>query len=154
MSKKRVQVVLNQDVRKLGNNGDLVEVAPGYARNYLIPQNKAVFATPGVLKQVERRRQAEQRRLEEQRQAAIAFKDSLETIHRFRIERQVGEGESIFGTVTNQDVAEAIQEQTGKEVDRRGISLPDEINKTGFYKAHVKLDSDITAEIEIQVVPS
>lgn len=148
---KRVQVVLNQDVRKLGRQGDLVEVAPGYARNYLIPQGFAVRTTPGVLKQVELRREQERQRLLEEKQAAESRKTALETVGRYTIAKQVGEQDAIFGTVTNQDVADAIQAATNQEVDRRGITVP-EIHKTGFYKVQVKLHPDVTAEVEVQVV--
>ncbi|MEB3828381.1 50S ribosomal protein L9 [Phormidium sp. CCY1219] len=150
---KRVQIVLNQDVRKLGKSGDLVEVAPGYARNYLIPQGLAVRTTPGILKQVEIRREKERQRLIEEKQQAQSRKTALETVGRFSIAKQVGEGDAIFGTVTDREVAEVIQTTTNMEVDRRGITLPD-ISKTGFYKAEVKLHPEVTAEIEIQVVPS
>lgn len=150
---KRVQVVLNQDVRKLGRNGDLVEVAPGYARNYLIPQGIAVRTTPGILRQVERRREQERQRLLEEKQQAQSRKTALETIGRFTIAKQVGEGDAIFGTVTDREVADAIQATTNQEVDRRGITLPN-ISKTGFYKAQIKLHPEVSAEVEIQVVPS
>lgn len=149
---KRSQVVLNQEVRKLGKVGDLVEVAPGYARNYLIPQGKAVVATPGVLKQVEQRREKERQRLLEEKKQAEQRKTALETIGRFTIRKQVGENEAIFGTVTTQEVADVIQETTGQEVDRRGINLP-EISKTGFYTAEVKLHPEVTANVEVQVAP-
>ncbi|MEM8777366.1 MAG: 50S ribosomal protein L9 [Cyanobacteria bacterium P01_G01_bin.49] len=149
---KRVQVVLNQSISKLGKDGDLVEVAPGYARNYLIPQKLGVLATPGILKQVEQRREKERQRLLAEKQEAEARKTALATIGRFTIRKQVGEGEAIFGTVTTQDVAEAIQAATNQEVDRRGITVP-EISQTGFYQATVKLHPEVTAEIEIQVAP-
>lgn len=149
---KRVQVVLNEPINKLGKNGDLVEVAPGYARNYLLPQKLAILATPGILKQVEQRRQKERERLLAQKQEAQAQKTALETIRRFTIRKEVGEGESIFGTVTTSEVAEAIQAATNQEVDRRGITVPD-INKTGFYEATVRLHPEVTATIEIQVAP-
>ncbi|MEA5509725.1 50S ribosomal protein L9 [Crocosphaera sp. UHCC 0190] len=149
---KRVQVVLNQPINKLGKIGDLVEVAPGYARNYLIPQKLGVMATPGILKQVEQRRAKEKERLLAEKQEAQSRKTALETIGRFTIRKQVGEGEAIFGTVTNQDVADAIQTATNQEVDRRGITLP-EISQTGFYKATVKLHPEVSAEVEIQVAP-
>lgn len=150
---KRVQLVLNQDVSKLGKLGDLVEVAPGYARNYLIPKNLASRATPGLLKQVERRREQERQRQLELRQQALEQKAALEKIGSLQIAKQVGENEAIFGTVTTQDVAEAIQAATNQEIDRRGITLPD-INHLGTYKAEVKLHSDVTAEINIEVVAS
>ncbi|HAC65986.1 MAG TPA: 50S ribosomal protein L9 [Cyanothece sp. UBA12306] len=149
---KRVQVVLSKSVNKLGESGDLVEVAPGYARNYLIPQGIGNIATPGILRQVAQRKEKEMQRLLAERQAAEARKTALATIGRFTIRKQVGEGEAIFGTVTTQEVADAIQAATNQEVDRRGITLP-EISQTGFYKATVKLHPEVTAEIEIQVAP-
>jgi large subunit ribosomal protein L9 len=149
---KRVQVVLNKPVNKLGKNGDLVEVAPGYARNYLIPQGMGVLATPGILRQVEQRRVKEEARLQAEKQAAEAQKAALQTVGRFIIQKQVGENEAIFGTVTSQEVVDAIKVITNQEVDRRGITLP-EISRLGFYKAQVKIHPEVTAEVEIQVAP-
>ncbi len=125
---KRVQLVLSRDVSKLGKTGDLVEVAPGYARNYLIPQGIAVPTTPGILRQVERRRELERQRLLEEKQQAEVQKKALETVGRFTIAKQAGEKDAIFGTVTNQDVATAIQETTSHDIDRRSITVP-EIHK-------------------------
>jgi large subunit ribosomal protein L9 len=149
---KRVQVVLTEDIRKLGQNGDLVEVAPGYARNYLIPQGKAVRTTPGVLKQVERRREAERQRQLEIKQEAESMKTALATIGLFSIQKPVGENDAIFGTVTAIDVANVIQSMTGKEVDRRNIDLPD-INKLGEYQAEIKLHPEVTATVNLRVIP-
>jgi large subunit ribosomal protein L9 len=149
---KRLQVVLNKNVSKLGKAGDLVEVAPGYAHNYLIPQGIGVLATPGILKQVEQRKEKERQRLLAEKQEAESRKVALQTIGRFVIRKQVGEGEAIFGTVTAQEVVDAIKASTNQEVDRRGITLPD-ISQTGFYPAQVKLHPEVVAEIEIQVAP-
>lgn len=149
---KRVQLVLNQDISKLGKSGDLVEVAPGYARNYLIPQKKAVNATPGILKQVERKREQERLRQLELKQQAQELKTALESVGSFTIAKQVGEGDSIFGTVTEREVAALVQEAISQEVDRRGITLPD-ISKTGSYTAEIKLHPEVTATVQIQVVP-
>jgi large subunit ribosomal protein L9 len=148
---KRVQVVLHKDVKKLGQADDLVEVAPGYARNYLIPQQLASMATPGVLKQVEQRKEKERQRQLAILKEAQDQKTALETVGRFTIRKQVGEGDAIFGTVTPQDVVDVIKEITGQEVDRRGVVLPDEISRIGFYSAEVKLHPEVTAYIEIQV---
>lgn len=152
MPRKRTQVVLSQDVPKLGNSGDLVEVAPGYARNYLYPRSMAYRVTPGVLKQVEFRREKERQRLETIRQEAEAIKTALNTIGLFTVKKAVGEDEAIFGTVTAAEVAEVIKANAGKEVDRREITLPD-INKLGEYKVDIKLHSDVTATINLRVAP-
>ena len=148
---KRVQLVLNQDVIKLGKTGDLVEVAPGYARNYLLPRKLAVHATPGILKQVERRREQERQRQLELKQQAQELKASLEKVGSFTVAKQAGENDAIFGTVTDREVAALIQQAIGQEVDRRGITLPD-IGKLGTYRAEVKLHSEVTATVEINVV--
>jgi large subunit ribosomal protein L9 len=141
---KRVQVVLSEDVLSLGKDGDLVEVAPGYARNFLVPTGKAVPVTAAVLRQVEHRRAKEA-----ERQAA--FRTALDTIGRFTVKKQTGGDDVLFGTVTNGDVAEAIEAATKKEVDRRDINVP-EIHRTGSYKVQVKLHPEVVAEVNLEVV--
>ena len=148
---KRVQVVLNEDVLSLGRDGDLVEVAPGYARNFLLPFGKAVPVTPAVMKQVEHRRAKEAERQAALKEEAVAFRTALDTIGRFTVKKQTGDDDVLFGTVTNGDVAEAIEAATKKEVDRRDITVPD-IHRTGSYKVSVKLHSEVTAEINLEVV--
>lgn len=149
---KRIQLVLNQDVNKLGRTGDLVEVAPGYARNYLIPQGMAYRATPGILKQVERRRELERQRQLELKQQALQRKTALEAVGTFRIAAQAGEEGALFGSVTATDVAELIAQTTAQEVDRRLMDVP-EIRKIGTYSVSLKLHADVTAVIKIEVVP-
>ena len=148
---KRVQVVLNEDILSLGKNGDLVDVAPGYARNYLMPFGKAVPVTAAVMKQVEHGRAKEVERQAALKQEALNFKTALDTIGRFTVKKQVGEDNVLFGTVTNGDVAEVIEESTKKEIDRRDILVP-EIHCTGKYTVTVKLHSEVTAEINLEVV--
>ena len=148
---KRVQVVLKEDVLSLGKDGDLVEVAPGYARNYLLPAGKAVSVTASVLRQVEHRRANEAERLAALKQAALTFRTALETIGRFTVRKQTGGDDVLFGTVTNGDVAEAIEAATKKEVDRRDILVP-EIHRTGSYKVQVKLHPEVVAEVNLEVV--
>lgn len=150
---KRIQLVLNQDVSKLGKTGDLVEVAPGYARNYLLPKGMAVRTTPGILKQVERRREEQRQRLLEQKKEAETIRTALEKTDTFAIAKQVGEKEAIFGTVTDREVAELIKSTTGHEVDRRDITVPD-IHKLGTYPVEIKLHPDVIARIMVKVEPT
>jgi large subunit ribosomal protein L9 len=147
---KRLSVVLNQDVTKLGKLGDLVDVAPGYARNYLIPQGLGVLATPGILKQVEAKKEKERQRLLVLKQEALTHKATLESIKDFSIGKQVGEGNAIFGTVTAQEVVDLVQAKSKLEIDRRGVSLP-EIHETGTYKVQLKLHPEVSVEIELKV---
>ena len=148
---KRVQVVLSEDVLSLGKNGDLVEVAPGYARNFLLPTGKAVPVTASVLRQVEHRRAKEAERLAALKEEAIAMRTALETIGRFTVKKQTGGDDVLFGTVTNGDVAEAIEAATKKEIERRDITVP-EIHRTGSYKVQVKLHPEVVAEVNLEVV--
>jgi large subunit ribosomal protein L9 len=149
---KRVQVVLNQDVSKLGKNGDVVDVSPGYARNFLVPKGFALRATPGIIKMVEQRKEKERLRLLEIKRQAEARKTALATVGRLTIKKQAGEEKAIFGTVTAQDVADTIQEKAGQEVDKRDITIPD-IRKLGNYQVEVKLHPEVVAMVEIEVAP-
>ncbi len=147
---KRVQVVLTESITSLGKDGDVVEVAPGYARNFLLPYGKAVNVTPSVLKQIERKREKEKIAAEKLKQEARDFKTALTTIGRFVIKKQVGEDGVLFGTVTNGDVAEAIKAATKKDIERRDITVPD-VHNLGSYIAKVKLHPEVSTEINIEV---
>jgi large subunit ribosomal protein L9 len=151
MAKSNVQVMLTKNVSKLGKLGDLVAVAPGYAQNYLLPQGMAVRATTGVIKEVERRREKERQRLLAIRQEAESRKTALSVIGGFIIKKPVGEGESIFGTVTDREVADLIKAKAMMEVDRREITVP-EIKKVGSYEVQIKLHAEVIAVIKLQVV--
>ena len=147
---KRVQVVLTESIPPLGRDGDVVDVTPGYARNYLFPFGKAVNVTPAVLKQIERKREKEKVAAQKIKQEAIDFKTALKTIGKLTIKKQVGEDGVLFGTVTNGDVAEAIGVATKKEIDRRNITVPD-IHNLGSYTAKIKLHPEVNAEVNIEV---
>ena len=148
---KRVQIVLTETISSLGRDGDVVEVAPGYARNYLFPLGKAVNVSPSILKQIEKKREKEKIAAEKIKQEAIDFKTALKTIGRFTIKKQVGEDGVLFGTVTNGDVAEVINSSTKKELDRRDITVPD-IHALGAYTVLIKLHPEVSAEVNIEVI--
>jgi large subunit ribosomal protein L9 len=148
---KRVQLVLNQDVLKLGRLGDLVEVAPGFARNYLVPKGMAFKATPGVMKQMERRRAEEVKRLAELKKQAEEQKALLLKVGTITIAQKAGEEDTLFGSVTAADIATALQEASGIEVDRRSLSAP-EIRRLGTYTTDLKLHPEVTVEITVEVV--
>ena len=147
---KRVQVALTESISSLGKDGDIVEVAPGYARNFLLPFGKAVNVTPAVLKQIERKKAKEKIAADNLKQEAVDFATALKTIGRFKIKKQVGEDGVLFGTVTNGDVAEAIEETTKKQIDRRTITVPD-IHNLGSFTAKIKLHPEVNAEVNIEV---
>jgi len=149
---QRISVVLNKDVNKLGKNGDLVEVAPGYARNFLIPQGSATIATRGIIKQVEARREKERQIKLAIKKEAEDKKTALKTIGRLLIKKQVGEGNAIFGSVTAQEVADLIKEKAMLDVDKKGIEVPD-VSSTGEYQVEVKLHPEVSATVNIEVAP-
>jgi large subunit ribosomal protein L9 len=147
---KSIQLILNQDVPKLGKLGDVVEVAPGYARNYLVPKSIAVRSTPGLLRQAEVRKEKERQRLLELKKVAETQKVALEKVASFTITKQVGENESIFGTVTAPELVALIKNVTGLDVDRRDVEIPD-INKLGTYSVEIKLHPEVTAKVNVLV---
>jgi large subunit ribosomal protein L9 len=148
---KRTQLVLNQDVRKLGKLGDVVEVAPGFARNYLVPQGIGLPVTPGILRQVAKRKAAELQRLAELKAQAEVSKAAVEKAGTLSISKKVGENEAIFGTVTTAEIAAALKIAANVEVDKRDITIPD-VKMVGEYKAQVELHPEVVVEVPFTVV--
>lgn len=147
---KYMKLILKEDVNKLGDSGDIVDVKPGYGRNYLIPQGKAIMATEGALKQLEAIREKAERRAELTIEAAKDMAERLETTS-VTIPVSVGEDERIHGTVTNKDVAEALAERD-IEIDRRKIELDQDIKTLGEYTATIDLIGEMKSQIKVWVV--
>lgn len=150
MANKYMKLILREDVDKLGNSGDIVEVKAGYGRNYLIPQGKAMMATEGALKQVERMKEQAEKRAELTVERAQDMAERLETTS-VTIPVEVGEDERIHGSVTTQDIADALAERD-INIDKRKISLDQDIKTLGEYTATVNLISEIKAQIKVWVV--
>ncbi len=146
-----MQIILIKDVDNLGGANELVEVRPGYARNYLIPQKYAIEASPSNLKVLEERRKQLQKResklLAEIANVANALKSS-----NVKLGAKVGTSGKIFGSVTAIQLARAIREQKGYEIDRRRISIIDEIKEAGTFKAQIDFGKDNIVELEFDVV--
>ena len=145
-----MKLILREDVDKLGESGDIVEVKAGYGRNYLIPQGKAMMATEGALKQVERMKEKAAKRAELTIERAKDMADRLETTS-VTIPVEVGEDERIHGSVTTQDIADALADRD-IDVDKRKITLDQDIKTLGEYTATVSLISEIKAQIKVWVV--
>jgi large subunit ribosomal protein L9 len=145
-----MQVILREDVDNVGKIGELVNVKEGFGRNYLLPRGLAVLATSRNV----RRQNHEQRVIEQQdskrRKDAEAFKQKIEALT-VTIAKQSGEEDKLFGSVTNREIADALQEQ-GVEVDRKNISLEQPIKALGVYTVGVKLTRDISAALKLWVV--
>jgi large subunit ribosomal protein L9 len=146
-----MEVILREHVDNLGRRGDLVKVADGYARNYLLPRKLALLATDGNKKQIERERaKFEVKELEEQK-VAQAVADRMASVE-IEIARRVGETEALYGSVTSSDIAEALAAK-GFDLDRRKLQLHEPIKKIGAYDVPVKLHRDVTVQLKVRVVP-
>jgi large subunit ribosomal protein L9 len=146
-----VKIVLRTDVDNLGHKGDLVEVAPGYARNYLVPRGLAIAASPGVTRQAEAMRRSRQVRDKREKEGAEATARQL-AAKRIEIKARAGEGGRLFGSVTSTDIAEAVEAQTGVHLDRRKLSV-EPIKSLGTHDVQVRLHSEVEVPLTIEVVP-
>lgn len=145
-----MEVILREDVEKLGNRGQTVEVAAGYARNFLLPKRMAVRATQANKKIVEQERQAHVRREATERGAAEELAKLLNGVS-VTIAQKAGEMDQLFGSVTSKDIAEALEKQNFT-IERRKIHLDEPIKQLGEHPVVVKLFSDVSAEIKVNVV--
>ncbi|MDH3744280.1 MAG: 50S ribosomal protein L9 [Acidobacteriota bacterium] len=146
-----MQVILMRDVRHTGRRGEIVEVKPGYARNYLVPRGLALKATPGNIKVFEQQKHKIEIHHEKERDAAAAVAAELAGLS-LEIRKRVGETETLYGSVTATDVTEAL-EAKGVSVDRRRIDLEGGIKTLGEHPVRIELHSEVTAEIIVQVLP-
>ncbi|TVR31427.1 MAG: 50S ribosomal protein L9 [Balneolaceae bacterium] len=145
-----MKLILKEDVEKLGTAGELVDVKPGFGRNYLIPKGKAELATPGAIRQFEHLKREAALRAELSVEAAKELAETLEATS-VTIPATVGEDDKIHGTVTNIQIAEALEER-GIIIDRRKISLDQEIKSLGEYTATIDLLGDLKPKVKVWVV--
>jgi large subunit ribosomal protein L9 len=146
-----VKVILASDVDKLGHKGDIVTVADGYARNYLVPKGLAMFASKGALKQAEDMQRARAERIRKEKEAAAARVASLGASPVY-ISARAGEEGRLFGSVTKSDVARAIEEQLNEQIDRHLIRLDDPIRRLGRHEVEVHLHDEVNALVAVEVI--
>ena len=145
-----MQIILKADVKDLGRSGELVTVAEGYARNYLLPRKLALSVTEENKRQIEReRKNAEARELEERAQAEAFAKRIAET--EIEIARRVGENDTLYGSVTSADVAEALHAK-GFEIDKRKVQLADPIKALGEFTVPLKIHREVSVQVKVKVV--
>jgi large subunit ribosomal protein L9 len=145
-----MEVILREDVERLGNRGEVVKVADGYARNFLLPKRLAVAATDSNRKIVEQERQAHLRREARQKGEAEDLSKLLNGVT-VTIAQKAGENDQLFGSVTSKDVADALA-QKNFTIDRRKVLMDEPIKQLGEFKVPVRLHKDVTAEVTVQVV--
>lgn len=144
-----MQIILQEDVEKLGTRGQVVEVAAGYARNFLLPRKLAIAATPGNLKRLEKIRSVLDKRTATEREGAQKQAEVLAAAT-VTLARKAGENDQLFGSVTAADIAEALAAQ-GYQVDKRKIEVREPIKLIGEYQVTAKLHHDVTATIKVVV---
>lgn len=144
-----MQIILQEDVEKLGNRGQVVTVAEGYARNFLLPRKLALEATAGNMKRLEKMRAAFAKKEATEKDSAQTLAELLNTVT-LTISRKAGENDQLFGSVTSADVAEALAAQ-GYTIDKRKIVLPDPIKTVGEFQIPVRLFREISAGVKLTV---
>ena len=145
-----MDVILREDVDKLGTRGQMVKVSPGYARNFLLPKRLAVEASESNKKIVEQERQAHLRREAKEVSDASELGKMMASVS-VTIAQKSGENDQLFGSVTSKDIAEALEKQ-GYTIERRKIVLEEPIRTLGEFKVPLRLHRDVTAEIAVHVV--
>jgi large subunit ribosomal protein L9 len=146
-----MEVILRETIENLGRAGQIVKVANGYARNYLLPRKLAYLATPGNLKVIEFERQSLLRKETKQKEDAEKLQQMLDKVE-ITIRRKVGEQDALYGSVTNSDVADEL-EKKGFQVEKRKIHMEDHIKTIGEFSIPVRLFKDVTAHVKLKVEP-
>jgi large subunit ribosomal protein L9 len=147
----QVKLILRESVPSLGEAGELVSVRPGFARNYLIPQGKAVFATDANVQQFEHQKRVIAERVAKQRSELEKLKARLEGLD-LEVRVRAGEEGKLFGSVTAIQIAELLAER-GFDLDRRILDLPEPIKDLGEHRVPVKLHRDVIAQVRVRVTP-
>jgi large subunit ribosomal protein L9 len=146
-----MKVILLQEVPGLGKPGDVKEVANGYARNYLLPHQLVTAATPGELANLQQRVSASQRRVEKQRQEHDALATRLAAVT-LTFAVRVGRGDRLYGSVTSQDIANALDEQEHLTVDRRAIQLREPLRSLGTFEVSVRIAPKIEPKVKVTLI--
>jgi large subunit ribosomal protein L9 len=148
-----MKIILQREVDKLGAPGDVVDVADGYARNFLLPRGLAVTATRGAVKHAESLRRAHQVRVDQARAEAEELAGRLQALA-LVVSHQVGEEGRLFGSITSADLAEELERVSGLKIDRRDIHLDEPIRSVGSHEFRVHLHPDVNATLAVQVQPA
>jgi large subunit ribosomal protein L9 len=145
-----MEVILREHVDNLGRRGDVVKVTPGYARNYLLPRKLALAVTDNNKRQIEREKKLAEARDMEEKSAAEAVASRIAAIE-IEIARRVGEHDTLYGSVTSQDIAQSLKDK-GFDIDKRRIVLAEPLKALGETTVPVKIHRDVTAQVRVKVV--
>ncbi len=142
-----MKVILLEDVKSVGKKGELVELKEGYARNFIIPKKLGVEATDANMNTLKLQKRNEEKVAKEQLEAAQAMAAEIEQM----TELKAGEGGKIFGSVSSKEIAKAVTDQYGKEIDKKKLQLADTIKTVGMHEVTVKLHPKVSAKLKVQV---
>jgi large subunit ribosomal protein L9 len=145
-----MKVLLTKDVPGLGKAGETAQVADGYGRNYLIPNEMAVLARPGLVRQAKERQRAQERRAARQAADARALAQKIETLS-LNFQAKAGEQDKLYGSITSGDIAEQLEARLGQKFDRRKVLLEDPIRQLGTHQVEIKLAADVTGTVTVVV---
>ncbi len=146
-----MKVILIREVKNLGKPDDIVNVAEGYARNYLFPRKLAVPADEAHLAELKKRKRAEELRGEKLREEAKDIAERLNEVQ-ITVTGKVGSGTKLYGSITHADIAEALEKQTGIKIDKRKIELEEPIKSLGMYDVPIRLHKDAVAHLKVEVI--
>lgn len=146
-----MELILIKDIDRLGKSGDQVKVKDGYARNFLIPKNLALEATPHNLRVIQQKKENRIARDKSEKMKALELAERLVAVS-CTISMSAGEDDKLFGTVTSGHVAEAFEKAEGIILDKKKITIPTPINKLGVYAAFIKLHPEVTQKIKLWVI--
>jgi large subunit ribosomal protein L9 len=148
-----MKIILQREVEKLGVPGDVVDVADGYARNYLVPRGMAIPANKGAVRHSESLRRAHDERTAKARREAEALAERI-TGSPLRVRVKAGEGGRLFGSVTAADLAEELERQSGEAIDRRMVHLEEPIRSVGVHEVRVHLHPEVNATLSVEIQPA
>jgi large subunit ribosomal protein L9 len=146
-----IKLLLKESIKNVGRVGDVVEVSPGYARNYLLPNDLAVQPTPGNIKKVEERRKEIEKMERERREQQAALLKQLEGVE-VTLERRANENGHLFGSVSATDIAKALQAQ-GYNIEPEDVNLPGKLDRIEKYNVRIKFAEDLATEVKVWVAP-
>jgi large subunit ribosomal protein L9 len=152
MAKKNIQLILNQATRYLGQAGEIIDVSPGYARNFLLPNKIAEPITLGRMQYISKLKAKAIQIQEEKVLQMTQLKNQIESINKFSIKRKISENNTIFGSITEKDIIQVIKDTTGTSIERSQVKVP-EIKEIGLYLIKLDLMENLSLDIQLQVLP-
>ena len=147
-----MKLVLNQDVRSLGKRGDVINVSKGYARNYLLPKNLAIYATEQNLVEAEKIKEDRRKKEEEAINIATDLRQTLEDVHIVIAQSSTDEG-TLYASITKAQISESIEKFSGTKVQEEIINIPEPVKEIGLHKILLEISDELSIEIDLEVVP-